>query len=377
MVATSVVLVIGLTLGSGEATAADAGSAPSSCAVTMDPGAGCATLGPPGKPFRPGANCRVLSIDGFPRQYVVYLPARPQAAAPVVFMHHGSGGNGYQFLNISGWAEKADQVGLVAVFPTALEGFVLDERRCSTKWHMYGLEREIDLSVKPRLLAPDGSVLQAYPADAPWPADDVTFERAMLADVSAGLEVDPERVYVSGFSNGAAFTARLAIEMSDSFAAAAWSGGGLPDPAVAGLPPIPQRHIPVAMDFGECDDRVMEGISADFDQDACLRGAGNGIPLDPTALLTLPAMAARIGRHLDAFDVAPQPRQTVAARTATCLAWRTPTAGNPDGRSYRFSVLKGVTHQYPRCDQIRCNNPAGFSAADRFWSFFSGHTGCP
>ena len=33
-------------------------------------------------------------------------------------------------------------------------------------------------------------------------------------------------------------------------------------------------------------------------------------------------------------------------------------------------MLAGVTHQYPTCNQNRCNNPHRFSAANRFWDFF-------
>ena len=79
---------------------------------------------------------------------------------PVVFMYHGSGGDGEQFLRISGWREQADATGLVAVFPTGVRYRDLDTGRLATKWNDGHLDQEVDLSQQP----------PGYPADAPWPA---------------------------------------------------------------------------------------------------------------------------------------------------------------------------------------------------------------
>ena len=59
------------------------------------------------------------------------------------------------------------------------------------------------------------------------PADDVGFVDAIMADVGARLPIDRHRVYASGFSNGANFTARLSVERSNRLAAVAYSAGGL------------------------------------------------------------------------------------------------------------------------------------------------------
>lgn len=346
---------------------------PEGCRVELAFPATCATQGPAGTPFATGANCRTVDIDGFPRQYIVYVPASAGTQPPVVFMHHGSGGDGLKFLHISGWTEKADEVGLVAVYPTALEAFVLEEQRCSTKWNAYGLESEIDLAVKPFLVQPNQGIL-AYPETAPWPADDVAFERAMVDELRTGLDVDPERLYVSGFSNGAGFTARLAIEMADVFAAAAWSGGALGDAAGSG-PPIPARLIPVVMQAGSCDLKVADNLGLQFDQDHCARGLVKGMPLDPGRLLAIPQFVALVHDHLDAFLLAFEPFETVPRDQSTCLRWDTPSGAGP-AAVYQFAMLAGVTHQYPTCNPNRCNNPHRFSAANRFWQFFSGDTEC-
>ncbi|HET6549359.1 MAG TPA: PHB depolymerase family esterase, partial [Solirubrobacter sp.] len=174
----------------------------------------CVTAGAAGTPYSTGVNCRTVEVDGRQRQYLVYVPRRPAVTGPerpVVFMYHGTSGDGERFLKISGWREQADATGLVAVFPTGLRYRVLDSGRRVTKWNSFDLAADLD------------------PGETP--ADDVAFTDAMLADLEAQLPVDARRVYASGFSNGAEFTARLAVERSTVFAAAAFSAGGLYAPA--------------------------------------------------------------------------------------------------------------------------------------------------
>ena len=90
-------------------------------------------------------------------------------------MFHGSSGNGERFLRISGWREQADRTGLIAVFPTGLRYRMLDTGRRITKWNSYNLAAKVDLNDKP----------PGYPAQAPWPANDVGFVDAMLGDLGA------------------------------------------------------------------------------------------------------------------------------------------------------------------------------------------------
>jgi polyhydroxybutyrate depolymerase len=51
--------------------------------------------------------------------------------------------------------------------------------------------------------------------------DDVGYLRALLADIGRRIDVDPKRVYATGFSNGAALAHRLACDAADLFAAVA------------------------------------------------------------------------------------------------------------------------------------------------------------
>ena len=120
-------------------------------------GVDCATEGGPGLSVRAGANCRALRFDGSNRRYVAWVSPAAQRAmrrgrrVPMVVMLHGAAGTGEDFLDKSGWREKANREGFVAVFPTGLRYRVdeVDPPRMSTRWAYYLLENGIDETVDP------------------------------------------------------------------------------------------------------------------------------------------------------------------------------------------------------------------------------------
>ena len=249
------------------------------------PAGACATEGPVGTPYATGVNCRVVEVDGHPRRFVVYVPGRPPVTGsrrPVVFMFHGSTGTGEQFLGSSGWREQADATGLVAVFPTGLRYRVLDSGRLSTKWNGFDLADEVDLDERP-----DG-----YPDDAPWPANDVGFVDSIMGDLGARLPIDRQRVYASGFSNGAGFAARLAVERSQLLAAAAFSASALPAAQVA------LRPTPMWLVAGSLDDRILAQTGPP---------PLTELPLDPAALLAVPVVGSTVDAHLATAGLDGQP----------------------------------------------------------------------
>jgi len=279
--------------------------------------------------YETGANCRVIDVDGEPREFIVYVPEHAAAPAgrPLVFMFHGTSGDGARFLPHSGWREQADATGIVAVFPTGLRYRIVASGRRVTKWNDGGLEAQID------------------PAGRP-PADDVGFVDAMLADLRARLPLDTARLYASGFSSGGEFTARLAAERSDVFAAAGFSAGGLDHVHV------PDRPIPMALTLGTRDDRVLAQTGLDE------------LPLDPAEILATPAIAGTLGTLLRSLGLTREPTQVRSFAHATRLRW-----SGDAGEELQFTMLAGVRHQFPNAH----NNPAGFEAAAHFARFFAAH----
>jgi polyhydroxybutyrate depolymerase len=303
----------------------------------------CDTDAAVGSAYRVGINCRVVEVDGHPRKFIVYVPDRAPVAgsrAPVVFMFHGSTGTGQKFLRISGWCEQADATGLVAVFPTGLRYRVLESGRLSTKWNSFDLASQVDLSERPR----------GYPEGAPWPADDVGFVDAMVADLQDQLPVDRHRVYASGFSNGANFTARLAMERSTRLAAVAYTAGGLT------VRQSPSRPIPMYATVGTADPKVLDNVGLPE------------LPLDPLELLDIPMLRSGINTHVTSLGLDARDFGVISANHSTSLRWPA-TGSGPGGALFRFGVLEGLRHNYPNAN----NNPFGFEAAPEFWEFFSSH----
>lgn len=280
----------------------------------------CDTQGPAGTAYAVGVNCRTLALGGQQRRYEVYVPAGARPDAPVVFMFHGAGGDGRRFLNHSGWREQADATGLIAVFPTGLRYRITETGGLSTRWASYGILDEIEEAETP-------------------PADDVAFTDAMRFDLESGLDVDDDRIYASGFSNGAGMAARLGVDRSLAFAAVAFSGGGLTSVQ------SPIRRVPTYSTIGSLDDRVLAKLDPPLP----------ALPLDPGAILANPTLGGYLGVALDTLSLDHDVYGAVALPSSGHLRW-------PPARPLlRFAVLGGLGHEYPD------------AAASEFWAFFSQH----
>ena len=282
---------------------------------------------PAGAAYETGVNHRTVELDGIERRYVVYVPSRHSRAAPVVFMFHGSSGTGEQFLRTSGWREQADREGFVAVFPTGLRYRVLDSGRRVTKWNDFELAGQVDLEERP----------PGYPEGSPMPANDVGFVDLILEDLDAQMAIDDRRIYASGFSNGANFAARLSVDRSTRFAAAAYSAGGLQREQ------SPARPVPSYVTLGTRDDRVLEGS-----------GVGE-LPLDPVEILASPVLDPFLDANLATLGLDPDLFGAVARPRTTILRW---PALNP---RFRFGMIGGLRHRYP--DRL----------VPEFWWFFQQH----
>jgi poly(3-hydroxybutyrate) depolymerase len=299
----------------------------STAAADPLPPGGCETHGQAGLVYETGVNCRFVDVDGHPRRYVVYVPEQRLPDAPVVFMFHGSSGTGEQFLRISGWREQADRTGLIAVFPTALQYRVLESGFRVTKWNEFGLRHKID-----RQELPPG-----YPGDAPMPADDTGFVDAILADLDSRLPIDRRRIYLSGFSNGANFAARLSVERSTRIAAVGYSAGGLPGARE------PDRAVPTYITAGTLDDRLLTqtGLAE--------------LPLDPVEILANPVLGSFLDAPLATLDLDDGDFGAVTGTGSTLLRW---PALDP---LLQFRMIRGLGHNYPD------------AAAPEFWDFFRAH----
>ena len=211
----------------------------------------------------PGTTRRTLTIDGETREFFVHVgrTATANEPVPVVFFLHGSGGTGLEYRNISRWREKADTMGFIAVFPSALTYcFRSDENNdgdtedlvdlhVTTQWTQGVLGDSLHPVCAPKdyLLLTDAQRRRSLHRFQ----DDTVFVDAMLADVKANYLVDTKRVYLAGFSNGAEMSSRMLVERSHVFAAIAIHAGSM---RVAPAP-LGARRVPLLRSVGNRDDR--------------------------------------------------------------------------------------------------------------------------
>jgi len=167
-----------------------------------------------------GTNYLALEHQGRQRKYVVHVPAQGKPPYPVVLAFHGAGATARTMLHHGRWSHHADLHGFVVVAPQGTPP---------------NLAEKPSFRVNPQLwnLGSPGLSLMVHHAD------DVGFVMAILDVLPKLLNIDEQRIYATGFSNGAGLTFRLAGELGDRLAAIS---------PVAGLPTSqmkkPARPIP-------------------------------------------------------------------------------------------------------------------------------------
>lgn len=164
-------------------------------------------------PERPGPGDHQLAIvhDGARRDYVLHAPPgyRPGTPLPLVLVLHGQPGTSADAARISGLSPLADTNGFLVAYPQGQ----------GRKWD---------------------------PGTAGDPASgDVGFVAALVDHLVSTWDADRRRVYVSGFSAGAALTYRLARELPGRFAAVAPVSGRMDTVAAWDAPLGPGNPVSV------------------------------------------------------------------------------------------------------------------------------------
>lgn len=136
-----------------------------------------------------------VESNGVTRHALVYVPTSlpTNTPAPLVIFLHGGGIDMLYAIRGFGVREEAERAGFIALFPNGT--------------------------------APAMGCC-AFNNGAPqWgdkqPPDDVAFVDRLLDHVMSKYRVDPDRVFATGMSNGAAMSSRLACELSHRFAGVA------------------------------------------------------------------------------------------------------------------------------------------------------------
>lgn len=185
------------------------------CLALLELLAGCAHL----IKSDPPAGTRLVEIDSpdGARSYWLHIPdVNFNSSLPLVVVLHGTGGNGERILAIGDFVHHADREKYVVVAPNAL-GRAFNEG--------------------------SGRIGKAF-----MHVDDVAFIEHVIKDVSGNLPIDPDRIFVAGYSSGGAMTQRFALETEMPVTALASVSGHLW--AAERQPRIPR---PLLLMFGNAD----------------------------------------------------------------------------------------------------------------------------
>jgi polyhydroxybutyrate depolymerase len=293
-----------------------------------------------------------LEVGGTRREYLLFVPRNQgvtsPACVPLVMFLHGTGATADWADDETGWSRLA-----------ARERFAL---------------------ALPQALPPNPDQPPKFLTNPPrWQdvvgTEDLTFLGAVLDDAARRCGTDATRVFVCGFSNGAAMAFRVAAEFADRVAAVAPVAGHCPVPDPRPLRPVPTLYV-----VGSADPLIP------------LRGGGVRNPWEhryvrrPPVVETLETWARAIGCD-------PVPRKDESGRMKDEEGTE-PTSSSihpsyftlqplqvatyPGPVLFRSVVIEGLGHHWPggkgQFNHRIAGSPSDtVNGTELVWEFFKGH----
>lgn len=171
-----------------------------------------------------------LMTDQLRRTYLLFRSKEPRS--PLVVFLHGTGATAAWADDETGWARLAARAGFVLAVPEALRPDPDNPPKFLTNPQRWN----------------DGSPTAGTNGRK---VDDVAFLASVIEDAQTRAGADPARIFVSGFSNGAAMVFRMAAEMANRITAVAPVAGycWVPNPK-------PARPVPTLYLIGSLDPLV-------------------------------------------------------------------------------------------------------------------------
>jgi polyhydroxybutyrate depolymerase len=266
-----------------------------------------------------------LTSGGRKRSAFVHVPPGydPEKPTPTVLAFPYGSGTPETMEDYTGLTPAADAAGFVLVYPIGYENVWNAGKCCGKAW-----KEDID---------------------------DVAYTSDLLDKLAETYCIDPDRTYLSGFSNGAMIAYLASCELADRIAGVAAVAGVLHSDA----PCKPSRPVPVLHFHGDADEVVpIDG--------------GEGVPPIPFAgSHTFISVDQNLGMWHEADACEPETRETYRNGDTTCVA-RTPCSA---GTTVELCITEGGGHTWPM------GNVPGFlgktsqdiDANARMLEFFASH----
>ena len=163
---------------------------------------------------------KTLFFDGENRNYIVYIPASYNGSVnyPLLFSFHGGSDDGQAMIGLNDMRPIADTANFIAIYPSGSDG--------------------------------------AWMHKVPTTYNDIYFVDAIIDTLNLEFNVDNDRIYACGYSEGGIFSYELACRLSNRIAAVASVSGSMmtdiyrnnPAPNGYGFPVCSPSH-PTAIMF--------------------------------------------------------------------------------------------------------------------------------
>ena len=276
---------------------------------------------------------RIIDQAGKERRYLIHTPeAGASAPRAAVIVLHGGGGDAKNAIRMTGFSEKADKEGFIAVYPNG------SSKRFDDKLLTWNARHCCAAAMKQNV-------------------DDVGFISALIDEVVERDGVDPGRVYVTGMSNGAMMSHRAGIELSKKIAVIAPVVG-----TMFGDEPEARSPVAALIINGTKDTQIkIEGGQ----NNSRFKDAWDGTPMKP-ALWQSQYWAKNNGCK-------PTPKKTSIKPSVILYDYEC-----PKGYDVRQIILENGTHSWPGGRKGYKNGAdptTEINATDEIWAFLIEMTG--
>ncbi|MBC7777213.1 MAG: T9SS type A sorting domain-containing protein [Phycisphaerae bacterium] len=261
-----------------------------------------------------------IQSGGLTRDYLLYIPAAytGNTAVPLVFNLHGYTSNNTEQLFYADFRPIADTANFLIVLPNG----TLDAQG-NRFWNTFLGNSNVD---------------------------DVGCMRDLLNTLQANYNIDANRVYSTGMSNGGFMSYSLACQLNDRIAAIASVTGSMIQSKLNACNPA--RPVPVMEIHGTAD---------------------NTVPYNGSPLSTFVAIPTLVAKWVDFNNCNPTPSITQVPNTNTsdgCTAERQLFTGGDHGSTVEhYKVISGG-HTWPGAAFSIGVTNQDFSACKEIWRFF-------
>ncbi len=164
--------------------------------------------------------------DDVTRYYQLFVPGVLPANPPLLLMLHGTTYDtppNNPSTRDWGWQTVADQYGFILAQPAS----TYNEKTGQWNWNSYFMDSAFTSTESGNCTSPPATSCP----------DDAGFLRQLILNLTSEYKVNPNQVFVTGFSSGAQMTERVGVEISDLVAAIAPTSGQM-EGQVTAPPPV-------------------------------------------------------------------------------------------------------------------------------------------